>query len=93
MKLFILLILFVSVSGCNQNNQGSPANISGQQPQTDFEVVKLFTQDNCSVYRFSDGGYPRYYVNCSGVIFGNTRYSCGKGQVCPRPDSIQTVED
>lgn len=29
-----------------------------------FRVSLLFTTDGCKVYRFRDGGYYRYFVNC-----------------------------
>jgi hypothetical protein len=40
-----------------------------EEKQTDnqrFRVTRLFTNEGCTLYRFTDDGYSRYYTNCSG---------------------------
>ena len=44
----------------------------GEAEQTtkirDFKVDRLFTHDGCTVYRFSDNGFFRYFTNCTGSV-------------------------
>ena len=60
------------------------------QPETtqkvgvDATVEKLFTVDGCTVYRFYDSGYKRYFTNCKGSTQWNE--GCGKG--CTRPVEV-----
>jgi hypothetical protein len=42
-----------------------------------FSVSKLFTHEGCTVYRFYDFGYYRYYVNCSGSVISSVTERCG----------------
>jgi hypothetical protein len=50
-----------------------------------FTIDKLFTHDNCTIYRFSDGGNYIYYADCSGNQSSSTLWniteSCGKNCV------------
>lgn len=50
----------------------------------DFEVDTLFTKDGCTVYRFMDGGSPRYFTNCKGST--SWRETCGKN--CTREQGV-----
>lgn len=63
-------ILVLAISGCSK-----PAE-SVVRAGADFEVGKLFTVDSCTVYRFSDAGYSRYFTNCNGQTM--TQQSAGK---------------
>lgn len=71
---FILVILAAAmfITGCDQRKQAETSTKAG----TEFVVDKLFTVDNCTVYRFLDGGRLRYFTNCK----GSTEWteSCGK---------------
>lgn len=71
-------------------NKETPAMESVQSGS--FNVEKLFTNDGCSVYRFHDAGYYRYYSKCSGSTSSDTSYSysesCGKN--CTREVKTST---
>lgn len=47
-----------------------------------YQVSELFAHAGCRVYRFSDGGHWRYFVNCggTGAVGDCSEYyqSCGK---------------
>jgi len=66
----IAALVLLALAGCEK-----PAEQS-QRAGTEFIVDKLFTVDQCTVYRFADGGRSRYFTNCP----GSTSYteSCGK---------------
>lgn len=76
-KLLVILSLAV-LAGCTK--QAAESSAVGKQ----FVVDKLFTHEGCTVYRFQDGGYYRYYTNCSGST--NWTENCGKN--CSRPMNI-----
>lgn len=69
----------------NCTKKGEPVKIS--DAKDDFEVQRLFTRDNCTVYRFYDNGYYRYFTNCSGSTMTTQSYQCGKMR-CTRPEEI-----
>lgn len=69
--LFILAAAIV-ITGCDQRKQAETSTKAG----TEFVVDKLFTVDNCTVYRFLDGGRLRYFTNCKGTT--EWTESCGK---------------
>jgi hypothetical protein len=68
-----LLLLFTLVlAGC----AGEPEqSISVSK---DFKVDRLFTHEGCTVYRFEDGGYLRYFTNCHGGTSWSTTHHNGK---------------
>ena len=72
------LLTALVLAGCEQQAETSA------HAGVDFVVEKLFTHDGCSVYRFRDSGYKRYFTNCT----GSTSWSenCGKG--CVRTTGI-----
>lgn len=78
MKAFIV-IAAIALCGCEK--YGTPV------PDVDptYNVVKLFTNDGCTLYRFNDGRYV-YYSDCRGGT--HTTYSCGKG--CTAHDDVET---
>lgn len=90
MKIYSIIILCFLISGCDNGNPGTQVQVNDVQQNASFGVVKLFNQDNCSVYRFYDAGYYRYYTSCKGESINLQRYSCGKGQICTSPDNIST---
>lgn len=57
---WVALAAALVLSGCQK--QAETTTRAG----VEFQVDKLFTIDGCTVYRFADGGYPRYFTNCSG---------------------------
>lgn len=64
-------VMFFILIGCNK--RGTPVDIRDAADQ--FGVELLFVKDNCRVYRFGDGGYARYFTDCTETI---SQHSCGK---------------
>ncbi len=64
------LVALLVVAGCQKQAESST------HAGLEFKVDKLFTVDGCTVYRFSDGGYPRYFTNCA----GSTSYETSSGK-------------
>lgn len=75
--LFILMVVFLAA--CSKIEAESTQRVGN-----DAKVEKLFTVDNCTVYRFYDEGYKRYFTNCS----GSTQWTEGCGKNCSRPMGI-----
>jgi len=69
-RLTLCLLLLATLAGC----QGEAESTT--RAGADFKVDRLFQVDGCTVYRFHDGGRPRYFTNCA----GSTQWeeSCGK---------------
>ena len=59
MKHWIVLILLIG--GCVRDIV--PINV-GATDNPGTSVSKLFTYDDCTVYRFTDGGREHYFVKC-----------------------------
>jgi hypothetical protein len=76
-KLFIFMAA-VLLSACTKPPETST------EVGLEFVVDKLFTHEGCTVYRFVDGGYNRYFTNCSGSVSWSE--SCGKN--CTRNMNI-----
>lgn len=53
----------------------------------EYNIQKLFTYENCTVYRFIDDRTV-YFTNCNGET--QSDYSCGKG--CVRTDQVRTTK-
>lgn len=68
----------VALAGC-----AKPAE-TASRAGVDFTVERLFTHDGCTVYRFRDLGYARYFTNCSGSA--SWVESCGKN--CSRDTQV-----
>lgn len=79
-RAIIAIAALLALVGCEKGpERPTPAG-------KDFTVDTLFTHDGCTVYRFSDAGYLRYFTNCSGTTMThrNENYRCGKNQYCTR---------
>lgn len=62
---------------------------SFERKDNGYEVVKLFTHEGCTVYRFFDSNNDRYFTKCQGASADTSwKESCGKN--CHRPQSITT---
>lgn len=68
MKILLVVLIFGFVLGCKE----SPKPVSVEQA-SNYEVQKLFEHDGCKVFKFYDGGYPRYFTNCTETISSITR--------------------
>lgn len=84
-SLIILLVFFTA--GCTNTHKGIPQIVT--ESNSDFYVEKLFKMENCTVYRFYDGGYARYFTDCTETISSHQIPCGGKGQYCTHPDNIR----
>lgn len=68
----VAILLFVG--GCAKR-----AEYSESTSNSEFHVERLFNTDGCTVYRFYDSGYPRYFTKCENSS-SSTQWneSCGK---------------
>lgn len=82
-----ILLAVVALTACKKEAE------STTPVGRDFKVDKLFTHEDCTVYRFSDGGNLRYYARCGPDTSASTswRESCGKG--CTLDQTLQTQEE
>lgn len=78
MKTVFAILTLTILTGCSKPAETSTA--VGRE----FVVDKLFTHEGCTVYRFEDSGYKRYFTNCNGSV--NWQESCGKH--CTRPVGV-----
>lgn len=62
MRTLLVLFVLAAISGCNKEAEKSTP--VGREFVVDF----LFEFEGCRVYRFGDGGYLRYFTNCSGSV-------------------------
>ena len=58
MKVLIIIIAVLFLGACAKDPE------STKRVGIAFQVDKLFTHEDCTLYRFSDMGYPRYYAKC-----------------------------
>ena len=66
-----------------------PAESTASSSNPNVSVEKLLTVDDCTVYRFQDAGYNRYFSNCkSGRSEVTYQLNCGKN--CSRPETISS---
>lgn len=72
------LTALIVLAGCTKQAE------STQQAGVEFTVERLFTVDGCTVHRFHDGGYARYFTNCKGSV--SWERPCGKA--CKQPESV-----
>lgn len=73
-----LCLLLATLAGCER--QPVITTLTGN-----FAVDKLFTVDGCSVYRFTDSGWPRYFTDCRGTA--EWTEPCGSD--CYRPNGVE----
>lgn len=91
---FLIAVLLLGLAACEDNIQKTLKSSNAA-----VEVGLLFKVDGCSVYRFSDAGYYRYFVRCDGSAEVSTEFSdelCtsdGKTTTCTEtPVSIKTAK-
>ena len=78
MKTVLAILALALLAGCSK-----PAETS-TSVGVKFVVDKLFTHEGCTVYRFEDAGYKRYYTNCQGST--SWKEDCGKN--CTRDMNV-----
>jgi hypothetical protein len=79
---YLLVLLFL---GCTPKIV-TPVDV--QDSKDNFEVVKLFRKDNCTLYRFYDSGNKHYFSDC-GEVETNWSESCGKNCIRHRQERIR----
>lgn len=81
---FVIALSCLLLVACTEPAESTVASSNGNIP-----VEKLFNVDGCTVYRFQDGGYNRYFSNCkSGSSEVTYQQNCGKN--CSRPETISS---
>ena len=83
-KLVIALSCLILVA-CSE-----PAESTASSSNPNVSVEKLLTVDDCTVYRFQDGGYNRYFSNCNKSGHSEVTYQLNCGKNCSRPETIST---
>ncbi len=71
MKKLLLVLVVGFLTACN--NQPEATVQKGE-----FRVERLFTNEGCTAYRFSDAGHFVYYTDCSGTTQSTRVRQCGK---------------
>lgn len=59
---YLIIVVTLLLAGCYEKIPAQEVSVV----QGAYQVGKLFTVDGCTVYRFQDNGYNRYFTNCSG---------------------------
>ena len=79
-KIMLSLAALAMVAGCEKPAEAvAPAG-------ENFTVVRLFTHEGCTVFRFLDGNRRRYFARCDGIAAQATptwQESCGKNGTRP----------
>ena len=81
--LSLAVLAMTMVAGCEK-----PAEAVAHAGEN-FTVVRLFTHEGCTVFRFMDGNRRRYFARCDGIAAQSTttwQESCGKN--CTRPVEV-----
>lgn len=81
MKANLLLVFALLLTGCVRDG-ASPTPTDNPN----FPLAKLFTVNDCTMYRFYDDGY-RWFMTCPGY----TEYTRGCGKGCSTNEVIETV--
>ena len=76
----------IALCACAKDPQSMANSTNGDVP-----IAKLAEVDDCTIYRFHDAGYYRYFAKCKDGAEASvsSQVSCGKN--CTVNDDIQTV--
>ena len=84
MNKFVIALSCLLLVACEKPAESAVDSSNGNIP-----VEKLFSVDGCTVYRFQDGGYNRYFSSCkAGHSEMTYQQNCGKN--CSRPETISS---
>ena len=90
MKKLLLILIALALTACDPATPEERAfrnkQIQEKAQQYDYQIVKLFTRDGCTLYRFNDQGHRVYYASCNGSTSHD--YTCGKNETCE--DHVET---
>jgi outer membrane biogenesis lipoprotein LolB len=82
LRTLALSLSVLLLSACSGKAESTAQSTNGE-----FQVERLFDADGCTVYRFQDAGYFRYFSKCPGAISQtNWKESCGKS--CTREEGV-----
>lgn len=81
----VLIGVILLLTGCYAKKEPEKS----EKLSETFVVETLFTYDGCTVYRFMDTGYYRYYSKCTAAQ-STTTWSEGCGKGCSRSVEIET---
>lgn len=56
---FLVALIALALLGCENDAEGTV-----RSSNSNFHVEQLFTVDECTVYRFRDGGRNHYFARC-----------------------------
>lgn len=83
----ITLAALVLLAGCKTDKvPEASAHVGGG-----YQVDRLFTHEGCTVYRFVDNGYNRYFSRCDGAAASEVSWAEGCGKGCTRYTSVPTA--
>jgi hypothetical protein len=86
-KLILLAALAaVALTGCFEEKPPMESHYTANG----YEVKKLFTNDQCTLYKFYDNRTV-YYADCKTSVTTDSQYGCGKG--CVGNDNVITPKD
>ena len=81
---FVIALSCLLLVACTE-----PAESTASSSNPNVSVEKLLTVDDCTVYRFQDAGYNRYFSSCkTGHSEMTYQQNCGKN--CSRPETISS---
>ena len=84
MRLAICLTLLAAAACATPPSKPISTQVTNNEA---FQVARLFEYDGCTVYRFVDAGYTRYFAKCSApTATVSWQETCGKS--CVRDVSI-----
>lgn len=92
MSKLLIAVLALSLVSCGKIDPEARAKEAESRQQNalnrDYQILKLFTKDGCTVYSFRDRSYTHYFTNCKGST--STTQDCGKS--CINEEEISTTE-
>ena len=86
------LIALLCLQGC-EDSQKPLAVYRTENP--DYQTEKLFTDDGCTVYKFSDEGRSHYFAKCVDAkkveVIGTHSETCGKNCTKTLDENVKTI--
>ena len=83
----LTLLVLLTVVALNGKG-GKPQSV--EEAGDGYQVARLFTQDGCTVYRFTDGGHWRYFARCDGAASSETFWKSQCGKHCTLTQNLMT---
>lgn len=90
-KFLLFLLAAFLLTACEQ--KAEPVPMAGIRTPNGYNVKTLFQHDGCTVYRFYDEYYYRYFVRCKKQAIVQEEHSESCGKACTRRIQTTTVQD